>query len=133
MAARPARKVSPAQASRVHADLLAATDRLDQLQRAGGADRGNAEQEGEARAVRPVETKEASGRYGDAGAARAGMSASAWATPMNKARRSVMSPMRLVLRPEHIGDQHEDAVKDGVPGDDRDVSLEVGHVRASRA
>ena len=57
IAARPARKVSPAQASVSMPIFSPAAERLDQLQRDSGADRRNAEQEGEARAVGPGETR----------------------------------------------------------------------------
>src|SRR5581483_891516 len=31
-----------------------------------------------------------------------------------------------LLRAHHVGDHHQDAVEDGVPGDDGDVPLEIG-------
>ena len=55
-----------------------------------------------------------------------GISAKACATPMSSALPSVMLAMVLLLRADHVGDQHQDAVEDGVPGHDRDVAFEIG-------
>ncbi len=35
----------------------------------------------------------------------------------------------LLLRTDHVGDQHQDAVEDGVPRDHRDVAFEIGDSR----
>ena len=57
-----------------------------------------------------------------------GIGASTWATPMNRATPRVMWQCSC-LRPEHVGDQHEDGVENAVPRNDRDVPFKIGHVQ----
>ena len=55
-----------------------------------------------------------------------GIKASACATPMINARPKRHVLDGPLLRTDHVGDQHENAVEDRVPGDDGDVALEIG-------
>ena len=84
------------------------------------------EQEREARGVGPSEAQEPRGGHGHAGPARAGDQRQRLGHADDQRARQGHIGNGPLLRPDHVGDHHQDAVDDGIPGDDGHVSLEIG-------
>jgi len=92
-----------------------------------GSRRGrDAEQEGEAGAVGPLEAQEAGGGHGDPRTARAGDQRQCLRHADHQGARQRHIGDGLGLRAIGVGDEHQEPEQDRVPGYDGDVAIEIG-------